>query len=99
MSVEHLNGEPAEKSCHSIEDVAELYGVNPWTIRLWIDRFGIPGHFVDANGGIWFSPRAAEQIGTICRLMKKKLKLEDVRKHLECVFDECREQKENHSVI
>lgn len=71
-----------EKACYSIGNITEFYGLSPWTIRMWANRFDQLEYFVDSDGGMWFSPRAVEQIGEICRLIKKKMTLEDVRKHL-----------------
>jgi DNA-binding transcriptional MerR regulator len=72
---------PDGKPCRTLDEVSELYGVDPWTIRLWVDRFDIP-HTAARNGGMRFSPRAVERIGTILRLAKTGMGLEDARKHL-----------------
>lgn len=88
------NTYPVEKFCHSIDDIKELYSLDPWTIRLWVNRFETLTHISTADGGILFTPQAVEQIGAICRLMKKKMSLDDVRKYLESEFGNRCEQKE-----
>jgi DNA-binding transcriptional MerR regulator len=83
--------EHKEESCRTLDEIAELYGVNPWTIRLWVDRLNM-GHITYANDGMRFAPRAVEQIGVLCRLVKKKMKLEEVCKYLESEFSDRCEQ-------
>jgi DNA-binding transcriptional MerR regulator len=86
MNAEFSDMKRAKESCRTIDEVAELYSVNRWTIRMWMNRFDIPGHTIDSDGGILFTHAAVEQIGTICRLMKMKMKLEDVREYLKSEF-------------
>ncbi len=83
MSDEILNVHPMEKLHYSIDDVMELYGLDQWTIRMWVAWFGIPGHLSTADGDMLFTRPAVEQIGEICRLTKKKMKIKEIRKHLE----------------
>lgn len=74
---------PANKETYySIEDIAELYNINPWTIRMWVDRFSELDYITDKNGDILFTPHGKKQIGDIRSLAKKRMKIEDVRKHL-----------------
>ena len=73
---------PVEEPLYSIDDIMELYGLDQWTIRMWIDRFEIQGYLSTADGGMLFTRRAAEQIGVICRLMKKRMKLKEIREYL-----------------
>ncbi len=83
MSGEISNKYHEEELHYSIDDIMELYGLDQWTIRMWVDWFEIPGHLYASNGGILFARQAVEQIGVIWRLMKKKIKIEEVRKYLE----------------
>jgi hypothetical protein len=55
---------------------------------MWVDRFGLEHLSVD-DSSILFTPHSAKQIGIICGLMKKKMKLEDVRKYLDSVSGNC----------
>ena len=77
-----IKAEPAEKLHYSIEEVMELFCLDQWTIRMWVDRFEIPGHLYTDDGNVLFTRQAAEQIGAICSLMKKRMKLRDIRKYL-----------------
>jgi DNA-binding transcriptional MerR regulator len=82
--------EHEEKSYRTLDEVAGLYGVNPWTIRLWTDRLRTLEYTVDPGGDLLFAPRDVEQIGVVCRLVKEKMKLENVRRYLESEFgDRC----------
>ncbi len=83
MSGEIHKVNPGGKLHYSIDDVMELYGLDQWTIRMWVDWFEIPGHLSTADGGMLFSRRAAVQTGVIHRLMKQGMKLKAIRKYLE----------------
>lgn len=87
MKTELLEFKTETLGC-SIVDTAELYGVNPWTIRMWIDRFEILERSIDTDGSLILSPRAMEQIGEIRSLIKKRMTVEDVRKYLKAKFGE-----------
>ncbi len=77
------NADSEEKLRCSLGEVMELYGLDQWTIRMWVAWFGIPGHLSTADGDMLFTRPAVEQIGEICRLTKKKMKIKEIRKHLE----------------
>ena len=73
-----------KEGCLSINEVAEMFGVNVWTLRLWANRFDILKPYRDKKGDIVFTLSDVDRIGTICRLTKKKgITLEDIRKRLE----------------
>jgi len=72
-----------DKYCYSIDSVAELYGLDRWTIRMWMNRFDMRGYTFTADGEIMFSMRTVERIGTVCRLVKKRMTLRDVREYLD----------------
>lgn len=80
------NTYPVEKFRHTIDDVAKLYDLDPWMIRLWANRFETLTCISTSNGGMLFTPQAVEQIGEILRLTTKKMGIEDVRKYLESKF-------------
>ncbi len=83
MSDEIFNMDPTEELRYSIDDVTELYGLDQWTIRMWVDWFEIPVHLSADSDDRLFTWKGVEQIGMICRLMKKKMKLKEIRKYLE----------------
>lgn len=82
MRNEFSNVNSEEKVYYSIDAIAEHYGLAPWTIRMWVNRFDQLDYILDTDGNILFSPHAVEQIGEICRLKKKRMKIEEVRKYL-----------------
>ena len=68
----------------SIRNVAELVGVNVWTIRFWVSRIGILKPHRDNNGNLFFTPEDVEKIKTICTLSKERgMKIKEVKRHLE----------------
>ena len=72
------------KGYYSINELAESFDVNVWTIRLWVNRFDILEPRLDKKGNLLFTPEDAERIGTIYNLSKKRgTTLYHVRKHLE----------------
>jgi DNA-binding transcriptional MerR regulator len=72
------------KSYYSINELAELFGVNDWTIRLWVNRFKILTPHRNKNGTLLFTPEDAKRIGTICNLSKAKdITLRKIRKYFE----------------
>jgi DNA-binding transcriptional MerR regulator len=74
-----------QKSFYYISELAELFGENEWTIRLWVNRFDILKPHFDKKGNVTFSPDDAERIGIISHLAKEKnMTLEKVSKHLNC---------------
>ncbi|MDR2911001.1 MAG: helix-turn-helix domain-containing protein [Bacteroidales bacterium] len=85
MNIKTSNVNIAEKLHYSVDDIKGLYGLDQWTIRMWVDRFEFE-HLTMADNRILFTQQAVYQIGVICRLMKKKMKLEDVRRYLESEF-------------
>ena len=73
----------APKNYYSIDEVAEMLGINVWTIRLWINRFDALKFRMDEEGKLFFAPEEVDKIGLIYRLSKKDgMTLEDVQKHL-----------------
>ncbi len=90
MSGEVNKVKPSEKLHYTIDDVMELYGLDRWTVRMWVDWFEIPGHMSAADGGILFTRQGVARIGVIRRLMKKKMKLKEIRKYLESGDPVCR---------
>jgi len=71
---------------YSISEVADMLGVNAWTIRLWGDRFDILKSFRDEQGNIFYSSTDVKKIETIFRLTKKKgITIEKAKKSLESV--------------
>lgn len=83
MSGEILHIEPEGEFRYSIDYIMELYGLDQWTIRMWVCWFKIPGHLSTDDGNIVFTGHALKQIGVICRMMKKKMKLKELHKYLE----------------
>jgi DNA-binding transcriptional MerR regulator len=78
--------ERSRKNCRTIDEVADMLGVNEWTIRLWVHRFSIlkPRH--DKNGILTFTPADVEKISTIYRLTKEKgMSLKNARQYLETI--------------
>jgi DNA-binding transcriptional MerR regulator len=81
---ENRIGTCGAENCRSINEVARMFGVNEWTIRLWIDRFEILKPRRDAGDKLYFSPTDVKRIKLIHDLTTiKDITLEDVRKHLE----------------
>jgi DNA-binding transcriptional MerR regulator len=67
----------------SIDEVADRFGVNVWTVRLWINRFTVLKPRRNVKGNLFFTSEDVEKIEAICRLTKVKgMKLEEARKHL-----------------
>ncbi len=83
MIHEMLHIDPVAEVHYSIGDITDLYGLDEWTVRMWVDRFEIPGHISTADGGILFTLKAVECIGAIRRSMKNKMKVKEIRKYLE----------------
>ena len=72
------------EKCLSINELADMFGVNVWTIRLWADRFDILDPRRNEKDELMFTPADVERIGLISRLSKKQgVTLEDIRKYLE----------------
>ena len=75
---------PRKKSSYSISEVANMFNVDIWTIRLWANRFDILKPYRNKKDDIIFTLTDLDKIGIICNLTKKKgTKLEEVRKHLQ----------------
>jgi hypothetical protein len=73
----------ARKNYYYIGEVSEMFGINVWTIRLWINRFDILHPFRNINGHIVFASDDVERIGIIYRLTKVEgMTFGRVRKHL-----------------
>ena len=69
------------KDYRTISEVAEMFKVDVWTIRLWVNRIGVIKHGIDDNGELTFADGEVQKIGVICRLAKKKgVKIRDIRK-------------------
>ena len=76
--------EAGEKSSYSLDEVSAMYGVDPWTIRMWINRFGILTSRLDHQGDVLLTPQDTARIGMVARLARVKgLSVDDVRRHLE----------------
>ena len=68
----------------SLDEVAEMFNVNVWTIRLWINRLDSIKLYRDKSGNLFLTPKDADKIGTICRLAKEKEKtFADIREYIE----------------
>jgi transposase len=39
--LDNFHPTPLEMSCYSIDEVSKMFGVNPWMIRPWVNRFYI----------------------------------------------------------
>jgi len=78
------NEQKQESECPvPITEMAEMFGVNVWTIRLWVDRFDVLKPCRNEYGEISFPRADVKKVETICRLTKKRgMTLEKVRKHL-----------------
>lgn len=75
---------PLEKSSYSLGEVSAMYGLNPWTIRMWINRFGILRSRLNREGDVVIGSEDVERIGAICHLTRiGGLSIEDVRQRLE----------------
>ena len=72
------------EECIAIDEVSAMFGVNVWTIRLWINRFKILGSRLGKHDNILLTPENVKRIESICWLTKKKgMSLQNVRTHLE----------------
>ena len=72
-----------KKKYYSINEVAAIFNVNIWTIRLWCNRFEILEPRSNNKGDISFSPADVERIGLISQLAKEKgMTVDDVKKEL-----------------
>jgi len=60
------------KSYYTIDEVAELFNVNTWTIRSWANRFKPLQPCQSKNGNILFTSADVERIGLINNLTKKR---------------------------
>ena len=77
------------KSYYSINEAAEIFGVNMWTIRLWCNKFGIPKPLLDKDGNILFTSADMNKIELISGLTKKKgMTIAGVRKRLETMQED-----------
>lgn len=75
---------PMKKNSYSLAEVSAMYGLNPWTIRMWINRFGILESRLNREGDLVIGAQDVERIGMICRLTRiGGLSVEDVRQRLE----------------
>ena len=73
-----------DKEYISISKVADMVGVNAWTIRFWLDRIGMLKSYRNEKGELFFSPEDVERIRTICQLSQKRdMNLKEVKKYLE----------------
>jgi len=71
----------------TISEVAEMFKVDVWTIRLWVNRIGLLKHGIDPKGELTFTGEEVEKIGLICRMIKTKgLKIKDIRKRFAAAF-------------
>ena len=87
-----------QKKSYSINEVADIFKVNVWTIRLWCNRFEILEPQLNKKGGILFTPADVERIGVISHLAKEKnMTLDDVRKELELMKGKDASDKKNTS--
>lgn len=72
-----------DKTSYSLDEVSAMYGVDTWTIRMWINRFDIPMSCPGPFGERRLTRERAAQIGTISRLTKVGgLTVEDVRQYI-----------------
>ena len=81
------------KNYYSISEVAKMFEVNEWTIRLWINRFDILKPLTDKEGNLSLSAADVNKIGLICRLRDKGITIKEIRKRPE------RESGDEESVI
>ena len=78
---------PAEhgrECCYSINEIADLFGVNAWTIRMWGNRFDdVLKPNRNANGELLFTSAEVDTIGTICNFVRRRgTTFADIRRHL-----------------
>lgn len=78
-----LNIDREDERCYSTEDITEIYGLNQWTVRMWIDLFEMLERSFHDDKHLMLSRHAMKQIGVIYRLCKNKMNIEDIRKYLE----------------
>jgi len=72
-----------QSNCYTVREVAEMFDLSEWTIRMWCNRFDILKCRRNDRGDIIFFPENVRIIGMICCLTKKKrMTLAGVRKHL-----------------
>ena len=70
----------------SIHEVANMFGVNEWTIKFWVDKFDILQPLRNQAGDLIFSPVDVNRIEAICKLaLKEKMKLKSVKEYLEAI--------------
>ena len=68
----------------SLTEVADLVGVNVWTIRFWLYRIGMLKPYRNREGDLFFSPEDVETIRTIYLLTKKRdMNLKEVKSYLD----------------
>ena len=72
-----------QKANYSIDEVSDMFGVNVWTIRFWIDKFKVIKPRRDKNGNLLFVSDDLDKIRLIYRLSQTKgIKRTDVQRHL-----------------
>ena len=70
--------------CYTISEVAEMFDLSEWTIRLWCNRFDVLQSSPDGSGERLFTQENVDKVKRICCMTRKKrMTLARVRKHLE----------------
>uniref|UniRef100_S0DDG3 HTH merR-type domain-containing protein n=1 Tax=termite gut metagenome TaxID=433724 RepID=S0DDG3_9ZZZZ len=73
-----------DHECYPLEEVSYMLDVDPWTIQMWVNRFGgmlTPRR--DAEGNLLFTPRDVARIAEIRRMAKiKGITIHDIMKHI-----------------
>jgi DNA-binding transcriptional MerR regulator len=72
-----------KKPFYSLDEVSAKYDIDPWIIRMWVNRFDIQEFQIGRNGGVKLSPQGVEQVGMIHRLLRVEgMSAKDIRKYL-----------------
>ena len=87
------------KEYFSIDEVEEMFGVNIWTIKFWINRFDILQPFRNKAGDFIFSNIDVERIGIISWLVKNEgMNLKSIREYLKSTIPKSSEKQRILSV-
>gem|GEM_PF-1805981 len=73
-----------KKENYTISEVAEMFDLSEWTIRLWCNRFDVLQSSPDGSGERLFTQENVDKVRRICCMTRKKrMTLARVKKHLE----------------
>lgn len=91
METKHVESEHIESApMITIEQTAELYGINLWTLRMWINRLDEIKYYTDPFTGEMVLPeRSVRLVGEVVALAQRGcMTLDMVREHLDLLLSE-----------